>query len=75
VFLDGSQLNVAITEDGDLWLLSFTFMHSTHNVVISLATSEVEDAFLSDDWIIVLIVAVIAVASVGFIVWRKKEKS
>jgi hypothetical protein len=73
VYLDGTQLEVAITEDGDSWLLSFTYTHSTHNVVISLATNEAEDAFLSNDLIFVLIVAVIAVASVGFIVWRKRK--
>ena len=63
VYLDGSQLNVAITEDGDSWLLSFTYMHSTHDVRISLAANAATTTFLgSEFWIgIVVIVVVVGV--------------
>jgi hypothetical protein len=37
VYLDGNQLNVAVTDDGDAWLLLFTYTHSTHAVLVSLA--------------------------------------
>ena len=35
VYLDGSQLEVAITENGDSWLLHFTYTHSTHQVTVA----------------------------------------
>jgi len=76
VYFDGSQLNVAITEDADSWLLSFTYMHSTHQVRISLATNAAGATFFSIEyWILIAVVIVIAVAGiVGLIVWRKKKK-
>jgi hypothetical protein len=38
VFLDGSQLSVLVTEDGDVWLLHFTYMHSEHHVTVTLGS-------------------------------------
>lgn len=76
VYLDGSQLDVAITEDGDAWLLSFTYMHSTHYVMVSLAANEPENTVLDNDLMLIAVVIVIAVAGVvGFMVWRKKKKT
>jgi hypothetical protein len=75
VYLDGSQLDVVITSDEDSWLLSFTYMHSTHQVRINLANA-VGDTFLGIEyWILIAIVIVIAMTVViGFLFWRKKEK-
>jgi hypothetical protein len=76
VYLDGSQINVAITEEGDSWLLTFTYQHSTHNVMISLATNDAISTFPGTEILILIaVVIVIAVAgTVGFIVWRNKKK-
>jgi len=76
VYLDGNQLDVAITSDADSWLLSFTYVHSTHHVRISLATSADEPTFLGIEyWIWTVVVIIIAVTGViGFIIWRTKKK-
>ena len=50
MYLDGTQLNVAITEDADSWLLSFNYMHSTHKVMISLAANVAEPTLLDEFW-------------------------
>ena len=76
VYLDGKQLDVAITSDEDSWLLSFNYLHSTHHVRISLAADAGGATFLGIEyWTWIVIVIIIAVAGVvGFIVWRKKNK-
>jgi parallel beta-helix repeat protein len=76
VYLDGDQLNVAISDDGDAWLLNFTYKHSTHQVKVSLAANEPEDTVPNNDLILIAIVVVIAVVAVAsFMVWRKKKKT
>jgi hypothetical protein len=76
VYLDGDQLNVAITDNEDSWLLTFTYMHSTHNVLVSLAANEPEHTVLDVNLILIAVVAVIAITGVaGFMVWRKKNKA
>jgi parallel beta-helix repeat protein len=76
VYLDGNQLNYEVTSNPDSWLLAFTYIHSTHHVMISLATNEAGGTFLGIEYLILIaVVIVIAVAGVaGFIVWRNKKK-
>jgi outer membrane protein assembly factor BamB len=52
VYLDGNQLNYEVTSNEDSWLLTFTYKHSTHQVMISLATNAGGVAFLSiEPWV------------------------
>jgi hypothetical protein len=76
VYMDGKQLNYEITSNADSWLLSFTYKHSTHHVMISLAAKGAGGTLLSIESLAVIAVVVgIAVAGVvGFIIWRKKRK-
>jgi len=74
-YLDENQLDVAITSNEDSWLLSFTYMHSTHQVRINLANAAGDTFPGIEYWILIAVVIVIAVAGVAsFIVWRKKKK-
>jgi hypothetical protein len=77
VYLDGNQLNYEVTSNADSWLLSFTYMHSTHQVMISLAANEPRSTLLSiESLALIAVVVVIAVAVViGLVVWRKKKKT
>jgi parallel beta-helix repeat protein len=77
VYLDEKQLNYEVTSNADSWLLAFTYMHSTHQVTISLAASEPKSTLLSIESLALIVVVIgIAVAGVvGFIVWRKKKKT
>jgi hypothetical protein len=74
VYFDGSQLNVAITEDADSWLLSFTYMHSTHHVRISLATNAATSLLGTEYWIWMGVVIIIVVISMGLLLYLKKRK-
>jgi hypothetical protein len=76
VYLDGNQLNYEVTSNPDSWLLAFTYTHSTHNVMIGLATNAAGGTFLGNDLVLIAIVIVIAVAgAAGFLFWRKKKKT
>ena len=75
VYLDGNQLNVAITEDADSWLLNFNYMHSTHHVKISLATNAATTTFLGIEyWMWIGVATVIVVMGIGLLVYFKKRK-
>jgi hypothetical protein len=75
VYLDGSQLNVAITEDVDAWLLSFTYLHSTHRVMISLATNPASTTFLSvENWVWIGMIIILVVVGAGLLFYFKKRK-
>jgi hypothetical protein len=52
VYLDGNQLNYEVTSNEDSWLLTFTYKHSTHQVMISLAANAGGAASLSiEPWV------------------------
>lgn len=36
IFLDGKQLQYTVASDGETWLLTFEYSHSTHDVLISI---------------------------------------
>jgi len=74
VYLDGNQLDVAITSDEDSWLLSFTYMHSTHHVRISLATNAATTLLSIEYWIWIGVVIIIVVIGVGLLLYLKKRK-
>jgi hypothetical protein len=76
VFLDGKELAYSASSSGDSWLLVFTYNHSTHQVMISLTTSETGEALLSNDLMLTAIAIVLVVAAIwgGVFVYFKKRK-
>jgi uncharacterized protein YxeA len=75
VYVDGNQLNYDVTSNPDSWLLSFTYTHSTHNVMINLAANEPEDITPNNDLILIAAVIIVVVTGIaGFTIWRKKKK-
>jgi hypothetical protein len=76
VYLDATQLDVEITSDEDSWLLSFTYMHSTHHVRISLATNEATTTLLGiDNWIWAGVIIIIVVVAAGLLFYFNKRKN
>jgi hypothetical protein len=73
VFLDGSQLNVNITSEGNSWLLYFAYHHSSHNVVISLA--EASESRFDGTLVVWIAVPVVfcAVLVATLVFWRRKR--
>ena len=76
VYLDGNQLNYEIKSTAESWILTFSYQHSEHQVVIDLATDQGAGTILGIEyWILILVAAVIALTGViGFVFWRNKKK-
>ncbi|MCJ7763172.1 hypothetical protein MUP38_06950, partial [Candidatus Bathyarchaeota archaeon] len=75
VSLDGKQLNYEVTSNANAWLLTFTYMHSTHQVRISLAANTAATADLGIEyWIAIVAVIAIVVIVAGLLVHLKKGK-
>ncbi len=78
VYLDGRQLNVAITEDTDSWLLTFTYTHSTHKVIINLAANASETTLLDELWTWIaaaVVIGVLLTVGVAFMLRRRGLQS
>jgi hypothetical protein len=67
VYLDGTQLNVVITEDGNSWLLRFTYTHSTHQVTVTLSSVAFDESQIGQ----VLVIGVPLVVVVLFLAVTK----
>ncbi len=75
-YLDGNELNVTIISNEDSWLLSFNYVHSTHQVRISLAADSGEATFLGTElwtWIAVAII-IGALLTVGVVFVRRRRR-
>lgn len=75
VSLDGNQLKYEVTSNANAWLLTFTYMHSTHQVRISLAANAVVTTGIGTEyWIAIIAVIAIVVIVAGLLVHLKKDK-
>jgi hypothetical protein len=74
VYLDENQLNYEVTSNADSWLLVFTYTHSTHNVMVSLATNRAKTTFLGIElWMVIGGIIIVAFGA-GLLVYFKKCK-
>jgi hypothetical protein len=72
VYLDDAELEYSLASQGESWILSFTYYHSVHQVVISFdenATTS-PDVFLG----LYLAMAALAVAAGGLVIYIKLGK-
>jgi parallel beta-helix repeat protein len=75
VSLDGTQLNYEITSNANAWLLTFTYMHSTHQVRINLAANAATTTLPGIEfWIGLGAVIVIVVIGACLLLYSKKRK-
>lgn len=75
VYFDGSQLNVAITENADSWLLSFTYLHSTHKVTISLATNAGDATSTgAEPWVWIAFAIIICTLLIVAVAFNRRRK-
>jgi len=74
VYLDGDQLNYTVTSIDDSWRLHFTYLHSTHEVTISLG--DISAPFIENPLEKILIYGVPITAIiilVTFYIYKKKH--
>ena len=71
VYLDGNQLNTAITDNGDTWLLHFTYTHSTHRVIMTLSSAPSGESPLGPALVVGLPITAVALF---FVITRLRAK-
>ena len=76
VYVDGNKIDCEVSSDGDSWLVTFSYKHSMHQVVIN---SQVEqNVSAAPDWlwqVTIIIVAIGIIIGVSVVVWLGKFKS
>ncbi len=75
VYLDQKTVPYDLVSSGDSWIISFTYNHSTHQVLISNSAGNLFLGLNSWIWITAAAVALVSlVAAAGVIVWLAKTK-
>ncbi len=74
VLLDGQPLDYTIDSTSQSWLLSFTYTHSVHNIVVNFDADELAVSSVPQETIYGIAVAVsVAVIAVGLLIHFKKR--
>jgi hypothetical protein len=76
VYIDEKAVDFDLSADGDAWIISFSYQHSSHQVVVT-NTNKSQPYQLSVDnsvWFIAGIVAVALAGAAGVIVWLAKKR-
>ncbi|MCW4005905.1 MAG: carboxypeptidase-like regulatory domain-containing protein [Candidatus Bathyarchaeota archaeon] len=78
VYLDGKQLYYEAKSTDDAWILSFTYQHSTHQVVVDVADSQIrspeQTVPLLDLHTAIALTAVNVTAICAAVIYLKKQK-
>jgi hypothetical protein len=75
VYLDKNLITFNLESEGNNWVVTFTYQHSTHHVAITAAASTADSAELPS-WVwqaAVIAVAVSVVAAVAVLAWMAKK--
>jgi hypothetical protein len=74
-YIDGDQVAFQSESQIDLWLISFSYSHSTHHITMTLGSAQTVTAVGSIEWIYIVIpIAVIVVVAIAILALRRKQK-
>jgi hypothetical protein len=73
VYIDGQESDCSILSSDDSCIIQFTYIHTTHNVIVSLASSLPNPFFQTS--IGIAIIGIIIFFITGFIIYMKLVKS
>jgi hypothetical protein len=77
VYLDGSETTYTTEQQGDSWLVSFSYQHSSHQIVLALGAEPATPFIESPLGIIVIAsvaAAVIAITAIALATKKRKQK-
>jgi len=76
VTLDGETVAYNALSDGDIWIITFMYNHSTHKVVMALSAETSGQGLFGNQLIFVVVIAVLIAIIAGLIILnRRKPKS
>jgi hypothetical protein len=68
VYLDGNQLNYSVAAAEDSWLITFTYSHSKHEILLYLGSATTSNVPFNVDYRVLLGVGIFLAASITIIV-------
>jgi len=75
IYLDGNQRTYTRESQNDSWVISFSYPHSTHRIVIELSGAPAGFSLMSTEVLAICVVAVVAVAIAVTFVVRKRRRA
>lgn len=75
VKLDGARLDYTVADQGDAWLITFTYHHSTHEVIMSLNSQTGVSSFDSGvvGWILIAATIIPLAAAITYIATKRSR--
>jgi hypothetical protein len=76
VYLDGNQLNYSVISTDDSWLITFSYSHSTHNIIMQLGANTSSTAPLEFNYVLwaVIVTLTFAGAIIGLVIRKRRKK-
>jgi len=80
LFLDGTQISYSVQQQPDLWMVSFAYQHSSHQIIIDLSSAMPHSSSggkLLEQWFVYVIIAatVVSIIAISLISLKRKQKS
>jgi len=74
-YIDGNQVAFQSEAQTDLWLISFSYSHSTHHITMTLGSAQTVISDGSTEWMYIVVpIAVIVVFAFALLALRRKQK-
>jgi len=79
LFLDGTKIIYSVQQQPDLWMVSFAYQHSSHQIIIDLSSAMPHSSSggkLSEQWFFYVIIAatVVSIIAISLISLKRKQK-
>ncbi|MDR2203277.1 MAG: hypothetical protein LBE76_03050 [Nitrososphaerota archaeon] len=75
VYLDGNEITFSSSQESDAWIITITYTHSTHTIIMNLTSdAQNQNTDSSIVWIVVAFVLISSVITVVAIVAMKKNQ-
>jgi hypothetical protein len=74
-YVDGNQVAFQSEAQMDLWLISFSYSHSTHHITMTLGSAQTVTVVGSIEWLYIVIpIAIIVIVALAIVILRRKQK-
>jgi phospholipase C len=79
LFLDGTQISYSVQQQPDLWMISFAYQHSSHQIIIDLSSAMPHSSSggkLSEKWFVYVIITatVVSIITISLVSLKRKQK-
>jgi hypothetical protein len=70
--LDGASINYNSVSEGNVWLITFTYHHSSHTIIMGLDSTQSSAVPEFPSQIVVLLAIIVATSMIGLMLRKNK---